>query len=86
MKMGVKEFRERFSELAEGAEPVFVTKNGRVVGKYDPLVAPKVEGGDWAAVESRLAEFRAEWTATTPDWRARLASIGLDETGEEISA
>lgn len=86
MKMGVKEFRERFSELAEGAEPVFVTKNGRVVGKYDPLVAPEAKGGEWAAIEAHLAEFRAEWKAKTPDWRARLASIGFDEEGEEIGA
>lgn len=86
MKMGVKEFRERFSEIAEGSEPVFITKNGRVVGKYDPLSAPKSNAGDWASVEARLAEVRREWRAKTPDWRDRLASIGLDENGEEIGA
>lgn len=84
MKMGVKEFRERFSEVAEGAEPVFVTKNGRVVGKYDPLIPPKPGRGDWVALEAKLAEFRSDWKGKTPDWRTRLASIGLDERGEEL--
>lgn len=84
MKLGVKEFRERFSEIAEGDEPVLVTKNGRIVGKYQPARDPIERRRDWAAIEARLARFRVEWRASTPDWQDRLASIGLGPDGEPL--
>jgi hypothetical protein len=84
MKMGIKEFRERFSELAEGSIPVLVTKNGRAVGTYDPFMRAPANKLDWAALEAELAGIKAHWIADTPDWRERLASIGLDENGEDI--
>ncbi|UZK69385.1 hypothetical protein OKW76_15455 [Sphingomonas sp. S1-29] len=86
MKMGVKEFRERFSEVAEGQEPVLVTKNGRIVGRYDPFAQSHRPDHDWEAIDQRLDAFRAEWKARTPDWRERLRSIGLDEHGDPIDA
>jgi antitoxin (DNA-binding transcriptional repressor) of toxin-antitoxin stability system len=86
MKMGVKEFRERFSEVAEGEEPVLVTKNGRIVGRYDPMVATSASKRDWSEIEKRLAAFRDGWKARTPDWRDRLRSIGLDDDGDPIGA
>lgn len=84
MKMGVKEFRERFSEVAEGRERVFVTKNGRIVGRYDPLTPEGRNAIDWDAINARLAAFRAAWQARTPDWRERLAGIGMDENGDPL--
>lgn len=81
MKLGVKEFRERFSEVAEGQEPVFVTKNGRVIGTYDPLRRKTGEARDWAALETKLEGIRAKWKARTPDWRERLREF--DETESE---
>lgn len=84
MKIGVKEFRERFSALAEGSEPVLVTKNGRVVGTYQPARTREEKIRDWAEAEKRLEKFRTEWRANTPDWKERLASIGLDPEGEPL--
>jgi antitoxin (DNA-binding transcriptional repressor) of toxin-antitoxin stability system len=85
MKMGVKEFRERFSEVAEGSEPILVTKNGRIVGKYDPSARSKPDKRDWDALEAKLGTIRSNWKARTPDWRERMAGIGLDENGEDLA-
>jgi antitoxin (DNA-binding transcriptional repressor) of toxin-antitoxin stability system len=82
MKLGVKEFRERFSELAAGEEPVLVTKSGQVIGRYVPLhvkPAEKIDTKKWlAAIEER----QAEWKAKTPDWKQRMAAYGLGPDGE----
>lgn len=84
MKIGVKEFRERFSEIAEGNELVFVTKNGRVVGKYQPVRDRDERARDWAEIEAKLEAFRREWRSRTPDWRERLGTIGLGPDGEPL--
>ena len=36
MKMGIKEFRERISEVSLGDEVVIVTHHGKRVGRYIP--------------------------------------------------
>ena len=84
MKMGVKEFRERFSEIADGSEPVLVTKNGRVVGRYAPMSVASFDKARWDGIEARLERFREDWKARTPDWRERLAAMGFDEHGDPI--
>lgn len=81
--MGVKEFRERFSEVADGSAAVLVTKNGRIVGRYQPLDSPD-RGIDWEAINRKLEAFRADLKATTPDWAERLAELGLDADGEPL--
>lgn len=86
MKLGVKEFRERFSELAEGAEPVVVTKNGRVIGTYKPALTLEERRASWAKFKAQRDEILEEWRASTPDWKERMASIGLDPEGEPLSA
>ena len=86
MKMGVKEFRERFSEVSEGTEPVLVTKNGRVVGIYDPAACGTRNKLDWDALEAKLESIRSNWKARTPDWRERMIGIGFDEHGEDLAA
>jgi hypothetical protein len=83
MKMGVKEFRERFSEIASGDETVLVTKNGRIVGRYQPMDGD-FSSIDWDGIEAKLEAFRANLRAATPDWDERLAQIGLDPDGEPI--
>ena len=85
MKMGVREFRERISSVVNGDEPVVITKNGEVVGRYVPFRPKKpAEKIDMKAWLEEIEKFQAEWKARTPDWRERLASIGLDENGELI--
>ena len=85
MKMGVKEFRERFREVALGDEPVVVTHHGRVLGRFVPARAHapgEPDIGKWADARRKFAE---KWRAETPDWAERLASYGLDEDGEPIA-
>lgn len=84
MKLGVKEFRERFSEVAHGDEQVIVTHHGRVLGRFTPEKRAKLsreELSEWAA---GLSESQKRWRENTPDWRERLAAYGLDEHGELI--
>ena len=83
MKMGVREFRERISEVTSGTEQVVVTRNGAVVGRYTPIVPAKpAESIDMQAWLDRIQNFQTVWKSETPDWRQRLASIGLDENGD----
>ncbi len=82
MKLGVKEFRERFSEIAEGAEQVFVTKNGRIVGEYQPMMGTAERVRDWEAIETKLAKIRDDWKANTPDWEQRMKDNGFGPDGE----
>ncbi len=86
MKMGTREFRERFSEIAEGAEPVQVTKNGRIIGQFTPFRAKPAEEVDWDEWMAEIERRQEGWKSTTPDWRERLAAIGLDQNGELIEA
>lgn len=82
MKMGVREFRERVSEVVNGSQPVTVTNNGRAVGTYIPLDfrdgKPAETGIDMVAWVAHREKFAREWRAATPDWRERLRSIGID--------
>lgn len=84
MKLGVKEFRERFSEIADGSQPVFVTKNGRIVGKYQPMLSTEERVHNWAEISARLEKHREEWKARTPDWKQRMADYGLTPDGDMI--
>jgi antitoxin (DNA-binding transcriptional repressor) of toxin-antitoxin stability system len=83
MKMGVREFRERISDVVNGDELVVVTNNGRVVGEFVPAsVKPATaETASWVA--DRLA-FRERWRARNPDWVTLLAHEGMDEGGESF--
>ncbi|KQS01343.1 hypothetical protein ASG11_16795 [Sphingomonas sp. Leaf357] len=86
MMLGVKEFRERFSEIAEGKEQVFVTKNGRIVGEYKPMRDTAERVRDWAEIEARLDAVREEWKARTPDWEQRMKDYGLGPDGEILDS
>jgi len=78
MKVGIKEFRERISELSLGAEVVIVTHHGKRVGRYIPEQSRKPAENigieEWAEERKRFAR---EWRARTPDWRERLAAAGI---------
>ena len=51
MKMGIKEFRERLSEVIQSGEPVIVTNHGKVLGTFSPL-RPKDPARVKAAADS----------------------------------
>jgi antitoxin (DNA-binding transcriptional repressor) of toxin-antitoxin stability system len=83
MKMGIKEFRERISEVAEGDEVVVVTHHGKPVGRFIPerLRQPKdIDIEEWARERE---EAGRRWRSMTPDWRERLRAFGIPE--EEIA-
>lgn len=82
MKMGIKEFRERLSEVANGAEPVTITHHGKVVGRYLPARGKPAETIDVDRWADDLERRRDEWRAQTPDWRERMAAYGLGPDGE----
>lgn len=78
MKMGIKEFRERLSEVARGEEPVILTDRGEVIGTYTPRPRKQLTKEELSAWVAEREAFRDTWRARTPDWRERLISAGLD--------
>lgn len=80
MKMGIKEFRERLSEVAKGEETVVVTHHGRYLPERSKP-AEDLDLDEWARERQRV---RDEWRASTPDWRERMAAYGLGPDGELI--
>ena len=80
MKMGVKEFRERFSEVSLGDDVVIVTYHGKRLGRYIPdgncKPAADIDMKAWVA--EREAHAKA-WRARTPNWRDLLREIDTPE-------
>ena len=85
MRMGIKEFRARISEVAKGREPVVVTNHGKAVAIMRPLnvgAAREFDADRWL---STAKKYREDWKANTPDWHERLLAVGRDEEGELLS-
>ena len=83
MKMGIKEFREKVSDVAEGDVPILVTNHGRIVGRFIPARAttPSVDMQKWLDARRR---FRTNWQAANPDWMDQLLDLDLDGHGEPM--
>ncbi len=78
MRMGIREFRRRVPELAAATFPVIVTNHDRVVGTFVPHSSKAVLGEEeYRMLLNDTAAFQRAWKAATPDWRERLASIGI---------
>ena len=82
MKMGIKEFRDRIGELADGDCVIELTKHGKVVGQYRPK-----RPFDPVAAKRALDEV-AQWQA---DLRSKgiepediLKEMGLDPWGAPL--
>lgn len=81
MKMGIKEFRERISEVAKGTEAVEVTFHGRVIGDFRPRRFDSAAARRAAEeVKSWQEKMRADGVEPE-DW---LAEIGLDPWGAPL--
>lgn len=78
-KMGIKEFRERLSEVAQGTEAIDVTHHGRVVGTF----MPKREFDAAAAREAAasVARWQDELRAKGIEPEDWLTDLGLDPHG-----
>ena len=87
MKMGIKEFRERISEVTLGDEVVIITNHGKRVGRYVPERTRPAEDIDMDEWVAEREQFSRLWRAATPDWRERLASAGFSQAEiEELEA
>lgn len=84
MKMGIKEFRERLSEVVRGDEPVLLTHHGRIVARVVPLHGKPAEQVDPDVWAEEIEREQMTWRERTPDWQERLARIGLGPDGEPL--
>jgi antitoxin (DNA-binding transcriptional repressor) of toxin-antitoxin stability system len=82
MKMGIKEFRERISEVSMGDEIVVITHHGKRIGRYIPERTRPAEDVDVSAWAKERIEFGRKWRAATPDWQSKLRAGGFST--EEI--
>ena len=80
-KMGIKEFRERLSEVAQGTEIIDVTHHGRVVGTFKPR---RTDPELIRRVGESIQRWQDEMRAKGVDLEAELRSIGLDPWGEPL--
>ena len=83
IELGVREFRQRFSEVANGTEMVRVTSNGVEVGVYQPKGWSRDLARARAAARA-VAQARQELEARGVDLDAALAGIGLTPMGEPL--
>ncbi|KPF60090.1 hypothetical protein IP88_16255 [alpha proteobacterium AAP81b] len=78
--MGIKEFRERISEVSAGSEVVIVTHHGKRVGRYIPEGLSKPAADiDMKAWVRGMEEFGRAWRARTPNWRELLRDCDTPE-------
>jgi len=82
MKMGIKEFRERLSEVAQRGEPVVVTNHGRVLGTFTPF-RPKNPERVRRAGES-IRRWQESMRAKGVDFEAELTKMGVNAHGEPL--
>jgi antitoxin (DNA-binding transcriptional repressor) of toxin-antitoxin stability system len=82
MKLGIKEFRERVSELTNSGDPVVVTNHGKPVASFAPFRRKDPEAIRKAADE--IANWQAEIRAKGIDPEKILAGLGLDAWGAPI--
>ncbi|TKD52984.1 hypothetical protein [Sphingomonas baiyangensis] len=83
MKMGIKEFRERFSEIARGAEPVEITNHGRIVGTFTPRLRDPERMREAVAAIRRWQE---DMKGKGVDLEVDLAALGLDPWGAPLDS
>ncbi len=83
MKIGIKEFRERISEVTQGHEPVEITHHGKSLGMYHPW---RRDPKTMQQAAEAIARTQAEMRASGVDLDAELAAIGLDPWGEPLRA
>jgi hypothetical protein len=82
MKLGVKEFRHRLTEVLHGSEAVDITHHGRVIGTFRPRKVDLERAR--AAVESNR-RWQEDMRAKGIDLEGVLAHMGLDPWGEPLN-
>lgn len=83
IELGIREFRERLSEVANGTDMVSVTSNGVEVGTYLPKRWLRDVGRARKAAAA-VARARADLTARGMDLDREMAALGLTPYGEPL--
>jgi antitoxin (DNA-binding transcriptional repressor) of toxin-antitoxin stability system len=79
VKMGIKEFRERISEVTASGEPVVITNHGKPVGSFAPFKRKDPKKIQETAEE--IMKWQDEMRAKGIDLEAVLSGLGLDPWG-----
>lgn len=82
MKMGIKEFREKISEVTALGEAVVITNHGRPVASYAPFKPKNPDAVRQAAQEVQLWQEKVR--ADGVDLDAILADLGMNPWGEPL--
>lgn len=80
-KMGIKEFRGRLSEVAQGTEVVDVTHHGRVVGTFKPR---RKDPETIRRAAASIQRWQDEMKAKGIDLEAELRAMGIGPDGEPL--
>lgn len=83
IELGIREFRERFSEVVNGRDFVVITNNGREVGTFMPVVWKRDLAAAREAATGVLAA-QAELRAKGVDLDAEMAKLGMKPSGEPL--
>lgn len=83
MKMGIKEFRERLSEITRGTDQIEVTHHGRVVGTFKPS---RRDPEKIRVAAEGIRRWQEEMLAKGVNLEAELASVGIAPDGSPIDA
>jgi hypothetical protein len=83
IELGIREFRERFSEVVNGKDFVVITNNGKEVGTFMPVVWKRDLAAARAAGEGIVAA-QAELRAKGVDLDAEMAKLGMKPSGEPL--
>jgi antitoxin (DNA-binding transcriptional repressor) of toxin-antitoxin stability system len=80
--MGIKEFREKISEVTASGEAIVVTHHGKPVASYAPFKPKDPDSVRRAAEEVRL--WQESQRAQGVDLDAILADLGMNPWGEPL--
>lgn len=83
IELGIREFRERLSEVANGTDMVSVTSNGVEVGTYLPKRWLRDVGRARKAAAA-VDRARADLAARGMDLDKEMAALGLTPYGESL--
>ncbi len=82
MKLGVKEFRHRLTEVLHGSQAVDITHHGRILGTFRPCKSDPERARK--AAES-IRRWQEDMRAKGIDLEAILAERGLDPWGAPLN-
>lgn len=83
IELGIREFRERLSEVAGGTDMVSVTNNGVEIGTYLPKRWLRDIGRARRAAEA-VEHARDELRARGMDLDREMAALGMTPYGEPL--